>query len=1016
MVNFKRLFSLLLLTFGLIISIYAQNVQITGLVVDSDDIPIIGATVAVKNVAGEGTITDMDGKFSIDVKKGSILVFSYIGMKSQEMTVTNSSPMKIKMISESVDLEEVVVVGYGSQSVRKVSSAVTKMKTDKVENVPYSNMASALSGLGQGLIIKQSGGGPGNDVPNISIRGGGEPLYVIDGMISTKSSFARLSANDIDNISLLKDAGASAIYGSRASNGVVLVTTKNATSDRISYSNNFSFSTPTVNPAHLNSYEYVSFVNNVADATGVNRPYTDEQVQKYLDGTDPNYTSTIFYDEVFRKFAPSNRHNLTFQGSEKSIKYLLSFTASKQNSRFQDQDLNYNKVYSVLGKITKEYKKIGLEIDSKLSANLQNKRGLAERLNYYETFTAINATIPILRPFNDQGNYMQINGIKNPFYVTDSSNGYTRNNNNEYNGTLFVKWNIPWVEGLKIGVNGNYTINTTHDKSFTNLQPFYDVDNNPIYQEKPSLSETKTNSSNWTVQAYVNYDKTIKKHTIGASLYYEAYEYKYNLLSASRKDFMSGAIDELFFGSQNGLGNNGKSDESARLAYIGRLSYDYADKYFLVGSFRYDASERFRKEDRWGFFPSFSAAWRISGEEFTKDLFKKIRLDDLKLRLSYGKVGNDDIARFAYMSTFSVIDKCYMFGDNWNTGIYSDGLPAGDISWYSQTDYNVGLETSWLDYRLKMTVDAFYYRISGFLKSPNLDYSAPLGFALPKINSGSQRRGGFEFNINWQDKIGSDFEYGLGLNMTHYETLWEENPDESEVNLLNPYIRTTHQGSNYWGIGYINDGYYQSMDDILNSPRLNGQVEMLPGDLKYKDMNGDGKIDSYDQRRIGYSSEPRMYYAFNGNISYKGLYVNALIQGAANYSMQMKQHLMFERGASEVTLNKLTDVWTPENPNARYPRINVTGGRVLNQNLSDFWLVDAKYVRLKSLEIGYDLKRDVFKNLKFINKMNVFFSGTNLLTFAPGLMGLMDPENGAQMQFNTYPVDKTFSFGLNLEF
>ena len=991
---------------------------ITGIVVDEIGESIVGVNVVEKGTTN-GVVTNVEGKFSISATEGSILRISFIGYLEQEVEIKDQNNLRIILREDLQRIDEVIVIGYGSSSTRKINTAASKIETETIKNMAVSNMASALSGLGRGLILKHTSGGPGWDIPDISIRGGGDPLYVIDGIISTKNDFARLSTNDVEDVTLLKDAGASAVYGSRAANGVILITTKNPNSNKISYSNNFSWGAPTVNPDHMDSYEYVSFCNRIANAYGVPQPYSDDVVEKYRLGNDPDYTSTIYYDEVFKKYSSTQRHNLTLQGKEESINYVLSLNYQTAKSKYLISDSHYQDVYSVMGKIGKEYKKLGIKINAKLGATIRDYK--TTPFSYYYIFIHANTKLPILNPFNSQGNYKQIDGIYNPYYMVDPANGYERLKDNVFTNTVSATWDLPWVKGLQFGITGNYGISFFHNKSFTSLQPFYDDNDLPIYQEKPSLSESKNNWNNWTIQAHVNYKKQIDKHSFDAALYYEAYEYKQWNLSASRKDYTSDVIDQLFFGAQAGLTNSGSADESARLSYIGRGSYDYNDKYFVSGSFRYDASERFRPEDRWGFFPSFSLGWRISKEPFTEALFEKFRISNLKLRFSYGQVGNDNIARFAYLSTYNVADKRYYLGNEWVSGIYSNGLPAGDISWYKQENYNGGIDIDFFNNRLKFVADAFYYRTSGFLRSPQVDYTVPLGFSLPQINSGSQRRGGFELAADWKEKTTSGIEYSFGANFTYFEQLWEDNPGESMTTTMNPYSRTNHQNSNYYTIGYQSEGYYTSMDEILNHPRLNGQVEMLPGDLKFIDANGDGKIDSYDKRRIGKSTFPNTYFGVNMSFAYKGFYVNALFQGAFNYSMTMDQIYRFERGASSQTLKKMTDIWTPDNTDARFPRANLNSGRGINYNqgdgsFADFWLVRGDYVRLRNVEIGYDLKRSLMKRVTFVEGINIFFNGTNLFTIAPQLMGLADPENLSAINASTYPIEKTFSLGVNIDF
>lgn len=989
----------------------AQSVKITGTVVDRYGEPLPGVTVLILN-SGTGTITDVQGDFSLtDIPDDAVLQFSFVGMRTVEVDVSGRSIINVTLEEETIGLEEIVAIGYGSQSLRKVVTSISNVDATKIKNSSYTNMGSALSGLSPGVILQQSGGGPGWDLPSISIRGGGEPLYVIDGIISSKNEFVRMNPVDIQNISILKDAGATAIYGSRAANGVILVSTRESTGSKISYSNNFSWGTFANNPEMLNAYEYVNFFNKAAEVAGGSL-YPEDEVQKWREGSEPGYKSTKYWEEVLKKYSFNQRHNLTLQGRELNTNYLISLSAQDQGSHYFFDNTHYQNVYSILSKVGKYYEEINLHFDAKITGTFRDHKTMP--WDYYYMIMHAHTKLPTLQPFNSFGNYMQIDGIFNPFYMQDPANGYhlSKDRNMSFVGSL--KWDVPFVQNLNVMITGNYEHGFYHNKRFTSLQPFYTEDDQPIYQEKPSLEESKNNYRNYTMQGSLNYKNTFDKHSVDASLIYEEYEYVIWNLAASRRDFMSENLDNLSFGSQVGLSNSGTMDESARMGYIGRIMYDFNDKYFITGSFRYDASERFRKEDRWGFFPSIGLGWRISKEKGILELLSKVMINNLKFRLSYGEVGNDNIARFAYLSTYGVIDKRYFLGNEWLNGIYDNGLPAGEISWYTQTNYNGGVDISLLDDRLNATFDVFFYRTHGYLASPAADYIVPLGTSLPQINKGSQRRGGYEFDINWNDKF-SDFNYNIGVNFTHYESFWEENPGEDIATLKNPYVRSTYQ-SNYFTHGYISNGYYLSMEDVINSPRLHGQVDLLPGDLKYFDANGDGKIDSDDRRKIGQGTFPKYNMGLNLSGNFKGFNLGIIVQGATDFDIEMLQMYKFERGASSVTRKELTDIWTPDNPNARWPRANLTNGRLANYQTTDYWILDASYVRLKNLEIGYDFKQLAFSRTNILQSLYVYFNATNLITFAPGLNNLYDPEDGSTGNFGNYPVQKTFSFGVNIEF
>ena len=1001
-----------------------QKIAISGKVVDANDQPLPGVSIVVKGTTTgttTGTITDFDGNFSMgEVESDAILVFSFVGMKTQEIVVSGQRVFAIVLEEDAIGIDEVVAIGYGTQSVAKITTSISRVNAGKMKNTSYSNMGAALSGLTHGIILKQSGSGPGNDIPAISIRGGGEPLYVIDGIISLKTDFVRLNAADIEDISILKDAGATAVYGSRAANGVVLVTTKEARENKISYSNNFSWGALANQPEYLNAYEYVQFYNMAASLWGLTPPYPSEELEKWKSGKESGYKSTMFWDESYKKYSLNQRHNVTIQGKENNSDYLFSMSYQDQGSRYLYDDTHYQRVYNVLAKIGKNFDNLGLSFDANLRAMFRDYKSTI--WDYYYMMTRTNEALPIWQPFNSEGNYMMINGIYNPFYMQDPANGYNMVRDKRYVGTGTLKWKVPKVEGLDVTFIANYETNLNHNKRFSKLQPFYTSDNVPIYQQLPSLSESKNNSQNYTIQSFINYKNSFGKHNVEGSIIYEEYEYGIWNMAASRKDYMGEVLDNLSFGSQSGLTNSGTMDESARRGLIGRFVYDYDAKYLISSNFRYDASERFQKGNRWGFFPSVSLGWRISEEKFMKSILSKAAINNMKFRFSYGEVGNDEIyevgndeiARFAYLSTYNVADKRYYQNGQWKTGLYDNGLPAEDISWYTQTNYNAGMDIDFFNNRLKTTFDGFYYRTYGFLSSPAAPYTVPLGTGLPQINKGSQRRGGYEVGVRWKDNV-NEFNYSIEANLTHYESFWEENPEEDETTLKDPNIRTTYQSDDYYTLGYINQGYYKDMEDVINSPRLHGMVDILPGDLKYLDANGDGKIDADDRRRIGVGNFPKYYFSLNFFANWKGFNIGAVIQGATKFNIEMTQVFKFERGAEYTSRKELTDIWTPDNPNARFPRINMSGTRSQNYQTTDFWLLDGSYGRLKNLELGYDLKYALLKDMKIFKRFYIYLNGTNLFTVAPGLDNLYDPEDGSG-NVSSYPLEKTFSFGVNIDF
>jgi TonB-linked SusC/RagA family outer membrane protein len=1011
-IGFIKIYFLTMLMVVIQFAAIAQQKNVSGSVTDETGNPLPGVTVLLKGT-NTGTVTDNNGNYKIEgLPVDAVLVFSFVGMVTQEINVDNQKSINIKLKTDAIGLEEVVAIGYGNKSTRKVLTSVTKVETENLVNASYSNMGQALSGIAPGLVMRQYGGGPGGDVPAISIRGGGEPLYVIDGVTSNKNDFARLSPSDIGSISVLKDAGAAAIYGSRAANGVILVETKRALGNTIIYSNIYSYSNLALDHDPLSSYEYAEFNNKIASMYGLAvKPWSDEAIQKYKDGSDPvNYPNTDWMDLTVGT-APAQKHNLSISGTEKTMKYLFSLSLQDQNSMYKDPDVFKLQNYSVLSAVTKEYEKSGLTFDFTFRGSVQNHNFVP--YSAWAIFGHATNNLPYKRAYDEQGRYMQVNGFNNPVYEISGDNGYNNYKGRNFNGIAKFTWDVPFVKGLQLGLVGNQTYNFLYQKSWKAQQPVYN--DAGVAQPTPpiELNENQTNTNEYLIQSYVNYAREFGEHNLDASLYYEQSEFFINYLNAHREGFISDAVDQLFAGPNENQSNSGSASEGARMGVIGRVSYDYKDKYLLEHAFRYDGSDRFRDGDRFGYFPSVSLGWRFSEEGFFKSFVPESVINDAKIRLAYGESGRDDIARHAFLATFQPVDKRYYWNNQWVTGYRDNGLPAGDITWYTQQSYNAGLEMSMLNSRLKGSIDAFYYRTTGHLGAPKNTYTTPLGTNLPQVNSGAERRGGYELNFSWNEKKG-DFEYGIGFNLTHYESFWELNPNESESALKNPRIRSTYE-SNYTTTGYKHDGFFTSANDILNNPQRTGMVELLPGDIKFVDVNGDGLIDGNDETRLGIGSFPDYYYGFNLNASYKGFYMFAVVQGASDYDMWLGGRYSYESGSETLTQHNQTDVWTPDNTDAKFPRVNLSGTRSQNTGVrSEVFKINMAYVRLKNIEIGYNIKKEWLQKVK-ISEARVFVGGANLLTYAPGTLDMHDPETGDAANY-AYPVEKMYSFGVNLKF
>jgi len=1007
------------------IQVIQQNGTCTGIVTDQNGETVIGASVVVKGTTN-GTISGLDGDFSIpSVKKGDVIIITYVGYVSQEI-VWNGKPMKVILKEDSKTLDEVVVVGYGTTSKRKTTSAVSQVKADDIAKVPVPNITQSLAGRAPGLIVTQSGGGV-NAKASISIRGGGTPLYVIDNIICEERDFQNLNPEDIDQMSILKDASATAVYGARAANGIVMVTTKTGKTGKLNvdYSFNYTLSQPADLQDKVDSYTAANYVNRGLEYDGRAPQYTLEDLELFRNGKDPQGHANVDWQDItMRNFAPEMRHNLTLTGGSETMKIYTGLGYYNQESIYRTNSNNMQR-YNFRTNMEATLKNIGLKVDAYI-VDL-NEPATASGRGYYTTWSHIQNKKPWEPAYNQFG---QIYSGTTDNALVDISNegGYYKESKSSVRGNLNLEWAVPWIEGLTLKALGSYTIANDRNKSWNKSAQTYDWEGNPATANKPSLSKETYYHRNFNTQFFADYARTFNNvHTIGATFGMEASGQDYDNSGLSRKEYIFD-VDQIGSGPVETMENwSGEGVGYRRAALIGRLKYDYAAKYMAEANIRYDGSDYFPSGKRWGAFFSGSVAWAASEEKFWSDWGLKKIFDQFKLRASYGEIGQDfldlngdDVAdRFAYVSSYTLYTRGAFLGEKWYPSFSEGALISPDMTWYTTKDFNLGIDFSSLNSRLSGSLDYFAKVTTGYLATPsNVGYTSPLGKTLPVVKSnGESIRRGFEFVLQWKDHIG-DFNYGVSANMTYYDDRWNVNPNEAETDVKNPYKRGTQVGA-YTGIYYKNLGYYTDYLDILNNPKRNGSTNLMAGDLKYYDFNGDGKIDGDDQYRMGNGTSPRANFGINVDMSYKGWSFNMLWQGATNYNIYVDAILM--GGNSNylpVIYDFQTDIWSPDNRNALYPRQHASAGFNGNNNFvgTDFWLVDARYIRLKNMSIGYDFKHKLLKKVTWMTKCNLSLAGYNLLTFSPAKKWGFDPESGSSGSGYTYPISRVYTVSLNIGF
>lgn len=995
-----------------------QTKKITGKVVDKTGEAIIGANVKIQGT-DKGTITDLDGNFILEVAPKDVLVISYIGYLDTKVPIAGQKQIHVVLSEDNKMLDEVVVIGYGTTSTRKMASAVTAVKGEKLQDLPFNSVAASLAGRATGVIVQSSGGEPGS-APSISIRGGGAPVYVIDGVISDAWDFNTLNPNDIESLSILKDAASLAVYGSRAANGIVMVKTKQGGKGKtaVNYTFNAEFSQPTKLLKKTRGYDYAYNQMLVGINDGLDEadlPFNQEVLDIIKNQSDP-YTSghadTDWLGEGLKTVAPQYKHTVSLSGSGNKVNYYISLGMLNQGSIYTSNALNYDR-YTVRSNVNTTFDKIGLKVSLNLNGAYEKKE--------YPSFSAAKIwedlynQSPLNPAYNKDGTYAAV--TDHPLAEMDKRSGYNRNYGKFINTQVAADWTLPWLKELTLGAMFNYRLNDSHVKKFSTKAPQYYADGAVYPIGKPTLNEEGYWGESYNFEVSAAYVKTFaEKHTIDAKFVYNVAENTGWNFNAYRGEYLSTVVDQLFAGAADTQQNGGNSDEGGRMGLVGRLKYDFMNRYIVEGSFRYDGSDNFTPGHRWGFFPSGAVAWAISEEPFFKEWDQHV-FDLLKLRASYGQTGTENgVNRFGYLSTYSLDEKKIVIGGKLQSGFSEGALVSPELlSWYQVNSFNLGLDMAFFNNRLKGTFDYFYYVTKGGLMSPGDRYTTPLGKPLPQIKSNSeQRREGVELTMRWSDMTPRKFTYEVGFNMTYFNSLWKVKADEALSDLMNPYKRQTHQ-TDYYGLGYIDTGLYQNKEDILNSPRRLGSTQTKLGDIGYTDVNGDGKIDGEDQVRIGKPTMPHFTYAFDFSLGYEGFTLSGLLYGTGERYMTFGNRYQSGEGKYLYYENQL-NYWRPDNTGADFPRISISSGVNGNNNKagSTFWMRNASYLRLKDLQLSYDFKYKYLKRCDWLQTCRVNLSGSNLFTIS-GVSKFFDPETSSTSG-DGYPVQRVYSIGVTIGF
>lgn len=1006
---------------------YGQAQQIKGRVLDENGYGLPGASILLLG-SSNGTVTDLDGNFSLNLNgaQSPVLKVSFIGYQAQEIPVDNRTSIEVALQPDLQSLNEVVVVGYGEQKKATLTGSVSQVEGRELQNSPQPNVSNSLSGRFSGIIANNRGGEPGYDGSSISIRGlattgNNDVLVVIDGVPGQIGGLERLNPNDIESVSVLKDASA-AIYGSRAANGVILVTTKRGKEGKptVSYSFNQGFSSPTRLPEMADAPTYAQIRNEISyynnPQGGLNQVYSEDEINQFGNGTDPiNYPNTDWAAAALNNVALQSQHNLSVRGGSEAVNYFVSLGKTGQDGLYKDGATRYDQ-YSFRSNID-------ADITDRLTVGLSLAGRKEDR--QFPTRSAGDIFRGIYRAYPTQvavyPNGLPSTGIENdnPVVMGTDAGGLTQNPKYVFNGILRGSYDLAFVEGLS--VDGFFSVDESSNRNRTFSTPYtlYNYDNasdryNPVVvgggpDQEPTLSEEHYSQSMTVSNIKLNYKQYHGDHYIDAFVGYEQSSNQTHTLGASRLHFPTTETPELSQGgaAASDYDNWGSSYNYTRKSYIGKAGYNYKEKYLAELQMRVDGSSNFPAGERFGFFPSISAGYRISEEAWFRD--KVSFFDDLKFRASYGKLGNDNVGQFQYYDNYSFNNR-YLLGDQVVTGIDLTRLGNPNITWEVATKTDVGFNAVWLQ---KFTTEFIYFRQdrTKILTTRNASVPGSSGIVnpydatslVPDENIGEVKSHGFETTVGYQNQDNA-FTYGISGNFTFAKN---ELVYKDEAPGLLDYQRETGRSLNTYLL-YNAIGIFRTTEELDNYPHVPGAQL---GDLIYEDYNGDGQITADDMVRSEYGNIPQITYGLTMQAGYKNWDFAAVISGQS----QVNQYVLPESGTVGNYYSSWADNrWSPDTPEGSYPRVSERSSSAISGGLyrNNFWLNNSSFARLKNVQIGYTVPETVLKKYN-IGSVRIYANAFNLLTIT-GVKDY-DPEGSSESgQF--YPQQKIINLGVNIQF
>lgn len=1006
-----------------------KDFLVTGIVKDENGEPIIGANIQVVGKSA-GTITDMNGRFSISASANSTLQITYIGYQTQTVNIGEQRNINIILQEDNAQLDEVVVVGYGTMKKKDLTGSVTAVKGDELAARRTTQLSTALQGALSGVMVSRDNGAPGSSA-SIQIRGvttigDSSPLVIIDGIPGDINS---VNPEDVESMSVLKDAASASIYGSRAAAGVIVITTKRAKSGDVALSYNFEYGweIPTKLPTYVGAQRYMEMVNetryNDNPDGGWYQTYTEDEITNWSinNATNPDkYPMTDWGDILLKSSAPRQTHTLSIVGGGKIIRTKASFRYDKTDGLY----------------VNKEYDRFMVRVNNDFNINKYISANLD--LN----FSRSKALSPNSNPMGAGGRNIP------PIYAATWTNGLWGDVKDGENmlakitdGGTFTNWgtniggklgiDITPVNGLKISAAVAPNFNNVKKKTFVKQIPYTrseDPNTTVGYMggyRTTNLTENRNDSHDITTQFFANYAKTLGRHDFSVMIGYEDYYAFWENLDASRNQYQLTSYPYLDLGSEDYRDNGGNAEEYAYRSLFGRMTYSYADRYLIQANLRRDGSSRFASNCRWANFPSVSLGWVISEEKF----FKNINMDwfsYLKLRGSWGKLGNERIGAYDDDGNFIYNYYPYQAAIDYSTALFqnSQGIVSSvttaaqqkyavrDISWETTESWDIGLDANFLDNRLHFSAD--YYRKNTKDMLLALEIPHFIGCDNPEVNAGNMHTTGYDIEVGWRDKVG-DFTYSISANLSDFTS---KMGNLNGTQFLGNQVKMEGSEYNEW-YGYVSDGLFLTQEDVDKSPKLNNSVKV--GDIKYKDISGpdgvpDGVISpEYDRVLLG-GSLPHYMFGLTFNAAYKGWDFGLTLQGVGSQKSQISAAMI--EGLRDNWLNFPTildgNYWSPKNTDeqnatAKYPRLTRTN-RDANFCMSDYWLYNGRYIRLKNLSVGYTLPK-AWTTKACMNTVRLYVSGSDLFTISNAPKG-WDPEVSTE----GYPITTSLIFGVSINF